>query len=208
MALQAAIAIFVATQAPQTVSLDLRFHTLPLYLSRPVDRADYVRAKFAAFTTALFLVIAVPVLVLYIGALLAGFDVGENTANAAAAIVGAALFALVLSGIGLLIASLTPRRGFGIAAIITTLVLSYTIVTSLQGMIGYEADDLETAGWIGLFSPTTLVDGLQVWAFGAEPSTPAGPQGNGAGMTFLAVTLIVIVGCYGALLRRYRKVRL
>lgn len=207
MALQAALAIFVATQAPQAVSLDLRHHTLPLYLSRPLERHDYVRAKFAAFATALFIVIAVPVLVMYLGSLAAGFDASEHTADAAAAVAGAAMFSLVFAGIGLLIASLTPRRGFGIAAIITSLVLSYTIVTSLQGMIGHEEGDMATAGWIGLFSPATLVDGVQVWAFGAEASTPAGPQSDGAGLAFVAVTILAIVGSYLALSYRYRKVR-
>src|SRR5690606_12890215 len=48
MIMQAALAIFVAVAAPQAVSLDLRFHSLPLYLARPLERVDYVRAKLAA----------------------------------------------------------------------------------------------------------------------------------------------------------------
>ena len=53
MVTQAALAIFLAVAAPQAVSLDLRFHTLPLYLSRPLERVDYARAKLAALTTAM-----------------------------------------------------------------------------------------------------------------------------------------------------------
>lgn len=206
--LQAAIAIFVATQAPQTVSLDLRFNTLPLYMSRPLERIDYVRAKYAAFVTALFIFIAAPLLVLYLGALAAGFDTGRQTADVAGALAGAALSALLFSGVGLVIASMTVRRGFGVAAIITVLVLSYTIVSSLQGMIGHGAGDLEAAGWVGLFSVPTLVDGIQVWGFGAESSTPAGPVGNAAGVVFVLVSFAAIAACDLALRRRYRKVRL
>jgi ABC-2 type transport system permease protein len=50
--LQTVVAIFVAAQAPQSVSRDLRFHTMPLYLSRPPRRVDYVLAKYAAMTSA------------------------------------------------------------------------------------------------------------------------------------------------------------
>lgn len=207
MALSAAIAIFVAVQATQAVSLDLRFHTLPLYLSRPLARADYVRAKYAALTLGLFLLMAVPILIMYIGSVFAEFPIGRESGDAVLALIGAMLYALVLGGIGLVIASLTARRGFGIAGVIAVLALSYAIVTALQGWVGEMVGDLETAGWIGLFSPMTLVDGVQVWAFGVETSTPAGPP-DGAGPVFLVVTLTVIAACYAALIRRYRRVRL
>ncbi len=41
--------IFVAAQAPELVSRDLRSRILPLYLARPISRADYPAAKLAAF---------------------------------------------------------------------------------------------------------------------------------------------------------------
>ncbi|GAA1739085.1 ABC transporter permease [Isoptericola hypogeus] len=208
MVTQAAIAIFLAVAAPQAVSLDLRFHTLPLYLSRPLERVDYARAKLAALATAVFLLIAVPLLVMYLGALAARFDAGTQTVDFLQALVGAALFAAILSGIAALIASLTSRRGFGVAAIVTVLALSYAVVSSLQGLVAFDADDPETAGWIGLFSPMTLVDGVQVWAFDVESSAPAGPPTDAAGVAFLVVTLAVITLCYWALSMRYRRVRL
>ena len=208
MVTQAAIAIFLAVAAPQAVSLDLRFHTLPLYLSRPLERVDYARAKLAAVATAVFLLIAVPLLVMYLGALAARFDAGEQTLDLLQALVGAALFAAILSSLAVLIASLTSRRGFGVAAIVTVLALSYGIVSSLQGLVAFDADDPATAGWIGLFSPMTLVDGVQAWAFGAEPSTPAGPPSDVAGVVFLLVTVGVVALCYVALSARYRRVRL
>ena len=49
--------IFVAAQAPEMVSRDLRSHVLPLYLSRPLRRLDYPLAKYAAFSAACLLVI-------------------------------------------------------------------------------------------------------------------------------------------------------
>ncbi len=207
MVTQAALAIFLAVAAPQAVSLDLRFHSLPLYLSRPLERGDYVRAKLGALTAAVFLLLAAPLLVMYLGALAAQFDVGKQTAQFLQALVGAALFAAVLASISLVIASLTGRRGFGIAGIITVLTLSYAVVSSLQAVVGFEGEgNMTAAGWIGLFSPMTMVDSVQVWAFGAEPSTPAGPP-SGAGPVFLVATLLVVAACYAALLGRYRTVK-
>ncbi|GAA4432953.1 ABC transporter permease [Georgenia halophila] len=208
MVTQAAIAIFVAVAAPQAVSLDLRFHTLPLYLSRPLERVDYVRAKYAALTTAVFILIAVPLLIMYVGSLAAEFDAGTQTVEVAQALVGAALFAVVLAGVGMLIASLTARRGFGIAAIVTVLALSYAVVTGLQALVAFDADNPSMAGWIGLFSPMTLVDGVQVWAFGVEPSAPAGPTTDAAGLVFFVVTLAAVALTYWALSLRYRRVKL
>ncbi|HEX6337429.1 MAG TPA: hypothetical protein VFZ85_10775 [Jiangellaceae bacterium] len=207
MVLSAAIAIFVAVQATQTVSLDLRFHTLPLYMSRPLARVDYVRVKYAALALGLLILMAVPILIMYVGSLFAEFPIGRETGDVALALIGASLYALVLAGIGLMIASLTARRGFGVAGVIAVLTLSYAIVSALQGWVGEVVGDMNTAGWIGLFSPMTLVDGVQVWAFGVETSTPAGPP-DGAGPVFLVVTLGVIAACYSALAARYRRVRL
>ncbi len=205
--LTAATWIFVAVQAPQAVSLDMRFGTLPLYMSRPLTRSDYVVAKATALTGGVFLLMAAPIFVLYIGAILAELPIGENSVAAGWALVGVFIYAAMFSGIGLLIASLTPRRGFGIAAIITVLALSYFVVSGMQGAIGHGMGDERLAGWLGLFSPNTLVNGLQVWAFDASSTAVFAPP-DGAGPVFLLVTLLVIGGSYAALTARYRKVRL
>ncbi len=44
--------VFVALQAPNLVSGDLRYHTLPLYFARPISRSDYPVAKLIGFTMA------------------------------------------------------------------------------------------------------------------------------------------------------------
>jgi ABC-2 type transport system permease protein len=212
--LQAALTIFLAAQAPQSVSRDLRFKTVPLYFSRPLERIDYVAAKYAALAAALFVLLAVPLLIMYAGALLGGFPFGPQTGDLALGMVGAALFALVLAGVGLVIASLTGRRGFGVAGIITVLALSYAVVSSVQGALAFSgpngtavSSSAETAAeWIGLFSPITLVDGVQVWALGAETSSVVGPPDGLGGVVFLVVTLALVAGCVGLLMLRYRKV--
>ena len=203
---QGVLTIFLAAQAPQSVSRDLRFKTVPLYFSRPLERVDYVGAKFAAMSVAMFILIGIPLLIMYVGALLAEFSFATHTREVAVALLGAAVFSVVLAGIGLLIASMTPRRGFGVAAIITVLALSYGAVSSLQGIVAYAQNEPATAGWLGLFSPVTLVDGFQMWVFDTTSSAVAPPPGTIGGIGFVLVTFALIGACWGLLNLRYRKV--
>jgi ABC-2 type transport system permease protein len=206
--LQAVISLYVASQAPQAVSRDLRFKTVPLYFSRPIETADYVRAKYAALASAMFILTAAPLLVLYVGALLAKLDFTDQTKGFAQGLVSVALLSLLFAGIGLVIAAVTPRRGFGIAAVIAVLVISYGAVSTLQAI----ADAQNSTGaipWIGLFSPITLIDGVQSAFLGATSAAPGavGP-GNGQGVVYVLVALGCICAAYGLLLRRYKKVGL
>ncbi|QJS11108.1 ABC transporter permease [Streptomyces argyrophyllae] len=203
--MQAVISLYVASQAPQSVSRDLRFKTVPLYFSRPIETADYVRAKYAALASAMFVLTAVPLLVLYVGALLAKLDFADQTKGFAQGLVSVALLSLLFAGIGLVIASVTPRRGFGIAAVIAVLTISYGAVSTLQAI----ADAQNSTGaipWIGLFSPVTLIDGVQSAFLGASSAFPgaAGP-GSGEGVVYVLVVLGLIAASYGLLMRRYKK---
>ncbi|GAB2989451.1 ABC transporter permease [Streptomyces pseudoechinosporeus] len=206
--LQAVIGLYVASQAPQSVSRDLRFKTVPLYFSRPIETADYVRAKYAALASAMFILTAAPLLVLYVGALLAKLDFTHQTKGFAQGLVSVALLSLLFAGIGLVISAVTPRRGFGIAAVIATLTISYGAVSTVQA-IAYEQESTGVIAWLGLFSPITLIDGVQTAFLGASSSFPGevGPS-TGEGVVYLLVVLGLIAGCYGLLMRRYRKVGL
>ncbi|MCH0538834.1 ABC transporter permease [Streptomyces sp. MUM 203J] len=208
MIMQLVIALFVASQAPQAVSLDLRFRSVPLYFSRPIERLDYVLAKFGAMATALFMLTALPLLILYIGALLAKMDFVEQTKGLAQGVASVVLLALLLGGISLVVAALTPRRGFGVAAIIGVLVISYGAVSTLQG-IAWATDNFDAVAWLGLFSPMTLIDGVQTAFLGASSTFPdaLGPS-TGQGVVYLLAVLALIAGSYGILMRRYRKVGL
>jgi ABC-2 type transport system permease protein len=199
------IALFLAAQAPQAVSLDLRYRTMPLYFSRPIETSDYVRAKYAAMASAVFVLTALPLVVLYVGALLAKLDFSDQTTGFAQGLAGAAALSLLHSAVALLVAALTPRRGFGVAAVIAVMTLSFTAVTALQ----VAADESGAPGamnWIGLFSPSSLVYGLQHAFLGAEGPFPGnvGPS-TAQGLVYLLVVVALIAGCYALLIRRYRK---
>jgi ABC-2 type transport system permease protein len=207
--LQAVITLFVASQAPQSVSRDLRFKTTPLYFSRPMERVDYVTAKYAALATALFLLTALPLVVLYVGALLAKLGFAHQTAGFAKGLVSTLLLSLLFAGISLVIAAVTPRRGFGVAAIIAVFVISYAAVSSVQG-VAQNQERYHVIGWVGVFSPITLIDGFQTWFLGATSAFPhaSGPPSMVAGLVYLAVLAGAVAGCFGLLMRRYKKVGL
>ncbi|CAM5525931.1 hypothetical protein [Streptomyces canus] len=206
--MQAVISLYVASQAPQSVSRDLRFKTVPLYFSRPIETADYVRAKYAALASAMFILTAAPLIVLYVGALLAKLDFADQTKGFGQGLVSVALLSLLFAGIGLVIAAVTPRRGFGIAAVIAVLTISYGAVSTVQAIADAQGSS-SAVPWIGLFSPVTLIDGLQSAFLGASSAFPGavGPS-NGEGVVYVLAVLGLIAACYGLLMRRYKKVGL
>ncbi|MFH8404533.1 ABC transporter permease [Streptomyces sp. NPDC018019] len=203
--LQAVIGLYLAAQAPQSVSRDLRFKTVPLYFSRPIERADYVVAKFAAMASALFILTAAPLLILYVGALLAKLDFADQTKGLAQGLVSVALLSLLFAGLGLVISALTPRRGFGVAAVIAALTIPYAAVSAVQGIAAVQGQE-QVVGWLALCSPITLVDSVQATFLGGTASFPDGVQpSTAAGLVALLVTLCAVAGSYALLMRRYRK---
>ncbi|MGW7050153.1 ABC transporter permease [Streptomyces sp. NPDC054887] len=206
--MQAVIGLYLASQAPQSVSRDLRFKTVPLYFSRPIERVDYVLAKYAAMASALFVLTATPLVILYAGALLAEFDFADQTKAFAQGLVSVALLSVLFAGLGLVMAALTPRRGFGVAAVIAVLTISYGAVSTVQ-VIAWEQGSAGAVQWLGLFSPLTLIDGVQTAYLGATSAFPGGEGPSaGSGVVYLLAVLALIAGSYAVLMRRYRKVGL
>ncbi|WP_405797150.1 ABC transporter permease [Streptomyces sp. NBC_01506] len=205
---QAVIGLFLAAQAPQSVSRDLRFKTVPLYFSRPIERVDYVVAKYGAMASALFVLTAAPLVILYLGSLLAKMDFVDQTKGFGQGLVSVALLSLLFGGLGLVMAALTPRRGFGVAAVIATLTITYGAVSTVQA-ISFHGGSGNAVEWLGLFSPITLIDGVGTAFLGAKSSFPGevGPSA-GVGVVYLLVVLALILGSYAVLMRRYRKVGL
>ncbi|GAA2051535.1 ABC transporter permease [Streptomyces cheonanensis] len=205
--MQPIIGLYLALAGPQLVSLDQRYHTLPLYFSRPLEHADYVRAKAAALAAALFVFTAVPVVLLYIGALLAKLSPADETLGFAKGLLFSAVFSVLHAAIALLIASLTPRRGFGVAAIIGALTVPYFAVTSVQFVIAEQGSgSLDSVGWLAMLSPGSLLDGFQGALLGGTTEFPHQYAPSGAmGAGYLAVIAGVTALCYVLLLRRYRK---
>ena len=205
LTVQLLISVFVASQAPALVSRDLRFRTLTLYLARPLRRTTYVLVRMASLTAATFILIGLPLLLMYVGGLLADLPVGRESVRIVQALVGALLLSGCLAGPAAVVAALTTRRGLAIAAIIVVLLVSFVVVSLIQG-IGTANGHDTVAQSAGLFSPYTLVNGLQVYLFDSPTGMPTEPTGNGVGMLHALAVIVVLLGSVGAMLWRYRKV--
>ena len=202
--MQVAVTIFLGAQSPAVMSRDLRFRVAPLYFSRPLSRAQYVQAKYAGMVAALFLLIGLPITMLLAGALLAELPLGEQLPDYLRAMAGAALHSLVLAGVGLLLAALTPRRGLGVAAVVGVLLVLSGLQVTVRAMAEVLGSDT-FSGYTGLISPYTLVDGVVTGVLGAESSIGQGPPGTLATIVFVVVTVLLVAGCYAGLVARYRR---
>lgn len=201
--LQVATIVFVAAQAPVLVVGDLRHRVLPLYFSRPLQRYEYVAAKLGALGCALFVVFGAPIVILYLGGLLAGADLVTQTGRFLPALAGAAGYAVVLAALGLALACLTRRRAFAILTISGVYLVTNAMVSAAKGVAG-----MTGAGWgpyVGVLTPYDLLDGFQSWAFGTQATAPSPPTGA-QGALYGLVTAMVLAGSVGILLRRYWKV--
>jgi ABC-2 type transport system permease protein len=203
--LQPLIAIFLAAQAPVLASRDLRFHVTPLYFSRPLSRLDYVLAKFGALTAALLIMLATPLVILFAGALATKQKhLGTHTVDFLSGLAGCLIFALVLAAIGLVVAAFTPRRGFGVTAVMAVYLISTAAVSTVQG-IAENQTRFGVAQWAGIFTPFDLVDGVQVWALRVKRSAPEPPPGGIGGPVFALACVAIVAGALVILHLRFRK---
>ncbi|GAA4581039.1 ABC transporter permease [Planotetraspora phitsanulokensis] len=199
--MQAVLAIFLAAQAPYLVAPDLRFRVLPLYLSRPVGVLDYLGAKLAAMSVAMFLVLALPLTLLFAGELLVDLPGPPKTGEYFASMGGAVILAVLLASLGLALASFTPRRGLGVASVIAFYLFTSAVTAVFFGVLMSMGEDA-AAKWSMMVSPFFLVDSVQVALFGTDPSNGEGyPPGLWSCVILLAVIAVALSG----LVLRYRK---
>ncbi len=195
--------IFIAAQAPELVSRDLRSHVLPLYFARPVRRADYPLAKLAAFVLACLIMIEIPELLLYLGTVLQAHGVSAIWAQTRALTPGllvGLMWAAVLAAIGIALASFSGRRAYATGTIAIFFFLSWT----LARLLSHIAARVGRVTAVGLISPFTTLDGVREWLGG----TSAGiiPDPGGYGIAYGLMLLVFLGAAVGALIARYRKV--
>jgi len=200
---QVILGIFVAAQAPVLFSRDLRHGSISLYLARPLHASTYALARWAALLLATLVFLLLPVLLLYLGALLGELDFTEQTEKAAKAALFGVLLALNLTGVAGLIASWSTRRGFAVVATIAVLLIGNGIVTAIQG-ISFGEDEPRIGEYAGLFSPYSLYRGA-ITAF-ADGNSLTPPTGAGMQMAYVVVFVATSLGCLAALVWRYRRI--
>jgi ABC-2 type transport system permease protein len=196
------VIFFAAIVAPELVSRDIRSGVLPLYFSRPLRAADYVGAKVAALITAVWLLLGVPQLIMFLGAAfttkkgMSGVwhEVGSLLPGWGYSLLWAVLFA----SISLLIASLTGKRAFAAGGIVAVFLMTTPVVGVLNILPSETAHHLS-----GLVSPMTLLSGVQIWLRdGVDIGLDVGRFGPIYGIEWFCL----VAACLLLLLARYRKV--
>jgi ABC-2 type transport system permease protein len=216
--------IFVAVQAPELVSRDLRSHVLPLYFSRPLRRRDYPAAKYAAFTVACLLMIEIPLLLLYLGNIVSAqgsSGVWHQTKLLAGGLGVGALWAVLLAAIGLALACLTAKRAYATGAVAIFFFLTWTLAQIIYSVAGHPVivhaspghalpPGAAVAGAVtsgqqlaGLISPFTVLDGVRQWLGGKVPG-PMAPPGH-YGAVYGVMFLVLLAASLTILAVRYRK---
>jgi ABC-2 type transport system permease protein len=226
--------VFVAVQAPELVSRDLRSRVLPLYFARPIKTIDYPLAKYLAFTGACLVMMEVPLLLLYVGSIAnvhGGSAVWAQTRALVPGLLVGLMWAVVLAAISLFLASTTGRRAFATGAVAIALLLTFTLAEILLQVEGPQNQGPQAVAVkgsgpgaptyvhpvlyvpslaekvSGLFSPFTLFDGVRMWLGGTDPADGV-PNPGGFGAVYALVLVVITALCLYGLAARYRKARL
>ncbi len=194
------LVLFIAAAAPELVSRDLRNKVLPLYFSRPLRRIDYAWAKFLALSTAVWLLLAGPLLLVFVGGAF-GLPTWHQRWHEFGDFLGglglAAIYALVFAAFGLVISSILSRRLVAAAVIV-----GYFLVTAAVGAaMGQIIGGTRGKGLSHLLNPATMVAGLKEFLFRVR-----GTDIDGIGPVFLIVTVAFTAAGVLFLILRYRKV--
>ncbi|MFN8193460.1 MAG: ABC transporter permease [Nocardioidaceae bacterium] len=200
---QILVSIFVASQAPILFSHDLRHGSIVLYLARPLRSATYALVRFASLWAAVLIYLVLPILVLWVGALLAELDLWEQTVDAGQALVLVLLLAAMLAGVSGIISSWSTRRGFAVVATIMVLLVADGVVAIIQGISSVQ--DADRLGQVaGLLSPYAVYRGT-LSLFDLENASPTPPEGAMQAV-YVGFALALVAACLGLLVARYRKV--
>jgi ABC-2 type transport system permease protein len=200
---------FCVAQAPEVVCRDQRYSVLPLYFTRALGRTEYAVARLASLATALFIVLMIPNLGLFIGDVLMKPDtfkaIGDEVPRALPSIPASVLVACGLTAISLTIASFTPRRAYAAIGLVAYVLLMEAIPAAIYS-IGRTGGASEAGkDWVFLFTPVTSLMGATAWFFNARLN-PQDFLGTLKPGDYLGAAIVSLVLFTGVLMFRYRKV--
>lgn len=134
--------IFVATIAPEMVCPDRREKTLPLYFARAITRSDYVFAKLLATIILTMTMSLLPAVILWFGRQLIADGpwqaMQDNIGDLGRVILLGTLIAVFLGTTGLMISSLTDRKGVAV----TVIIIGFLLLT-VAAQSGFQVVDSE-----------------------------------------------------------------
>lgn len=184
--------LMTALVGPGLVSPDLVNNALPLYLSRPFSRTEYVLGKMSVLAILLSTITWIPGLILFIiQASLAGWDwTAENIWMGAALVAGLALWVVLLSLLALAISAFVKWRIAAAAMLLGIFVAGAGFGSALNAIVRTDYGSL-------LNLPLVM---YTIWMqlFGRVSDT---------GLSVESAWLAVIAVCAGCLWLLWRKVR-
>ncbi len=195
------VALFCAAQAPELVSNDQHHKVLPLYFSRALRKHDYALAKLLAMWTAVFLLVAAPLLIILIGRLALPTDFAQafrDESKTFLPLLGTPVAAaLVMGTLSLSLAALMSRRGMASALVLGTFLITFPI----SAILVEEAE----AGYAVLLNPVFTVMGAILAMFKERPDeilreANLPPEAYAYGVAAYAALFTLL------LLARYRRI--
>jgi len=199
-ALSIPMLLFLAVVAPELVCRDLRSRVLSLYFSRPLRRFDYAVARLAAVVSAVWLLLAGPLLLMFLGGAFAQTGGASGAWHEFTDFLGglgyAAMTAVVLGAVAVPLASLSSRRAVGAVIIVGAFLVTTPVIGVLSGVGGPTARQLAP-----LLNPVGVLNGLEVWIY----RTSVLEIGR-FGPLYLAVAVFLVAAGVAGLGLRYRRV--
>ncbi len=191
--------LFLAIVAPELVSRDLRVKVLPLYFSRPLRRTDYALVKLGAMISAMWLVLAGPLLLMFLGGVFSQRGGASGAWHEFTDFLGglsyAAIYAVVFSSIAVLVASLASRRAVAATSIVGVFLVTTPVVGVLQVLGGPALRQLSS-----MINPVLLIQGLSNWIYRTHTM-----ELGGYGPVYLVVAVALVGVCAFLLMLRYRR---
>jgi ABC-2 type transport system permease protein len=200
------VIFFCVAQAPELVCRDQRYHVLPLYFTRSLSRVEYALARLASLAAALFLLLMVPCVALFIGDILMKPDtfkaIGDELPKALPALPANALIAAGLSALSLTVSSFSSRRAYSAIALVAYVLLAEAVPSAISA-IGRNSDWTWTDKLFAL-TPVTSLIGASEWFFG-QVLDPREFTGSLTADAYVVVALMSVVVFTLILLFRYRR---
>ncbi len=204
--LQAIIGFGIALLAgPPLIARDLQNNALPLYLSRPITRLEYVLSKLLVLFAPLSLITWVPALLLFgLQASLAGPGwAAENARIAYAFFVGSWVWMLILSLFTLSISAIVRRTLVARGTMMAIAFVSNGVAVWIN--VIFQLDQPGRTPWGLLVSPLQLIE--EVWTSLFGPEAEGGLFGISSALPAEAAWMMVLCLCaifFGLLLWRTR----
>lgn len=181
--------------APPLVSADLNNNALPLYLSRPFSRTEYVAGKLSVLLLLLSAITWVPVMGVYgLQAFLADGWLAGNGGLAMAVLVGCAVWIVVLAFAGLAVSATVKWKPVARLVLFAVFLFSWVVAKFVNGLFGRSID----RPWGDVLSPIASIRTLWYRMFDV-------PGGSQIPLWAAWACLLIVAGlCWLLLARRVR----